>query len=179
MGIFDNLIEIDEDGNIKYSGWIEWKHVSMGIVHCPICFILDKCWFDSIKKPLLPQHEKCHCTIVHIPQPIPNVNSKAECLLDKFTEYIFSDKYAWNGKKKLFESLGFNIKDSRWLKQEYEKQALKKYCNSDYILGKLDVRGQRINIDIEFNKDERSIVFTSGWMIRRKGLITNNTPLGG
>jgi len=28
----------------------------------------------------------------------------ARCDLKKFTDYIFSDKYAWNGKKDLFEN---------------------------------------------------------------------------
>ena len=63
------------------------------------------------------------------------------------------------------------------LKQEYEKQAVEEYCNSNYKLGKLNDQGQRINIDIKFEKNNRKIIFESGWMVRPKGLITNNTPL--
>lgn len=95
----------------------------------------------------------------------------------KFTDYIFSDKYAWNGKRDLFKRLGFTIKDSQYLKEEYENQAVINYCNSEYKLAKLDTQGQRINIDIKFIKNGRNLVFTSGWMVRAKGEITNNTPL--
>ena len=52
-----------------------------------------------------------------------------------------------------------------------------KYCEGNYNLAKLDVEGQRINIDINFEVGDRKIVFTSGWMVRPKGEITNNTPL--
>ena len=38
-----------------------------------------------------------------------------------FSYYIFSDKYAWNGKRDLFEMLGFTIKDSQYLKEQYEQ----------------------------------------------------------
>lgn len=113
-----------------------------------------------------------------IANPIPNITANAEWDLEKFKGYIFSDKYAWNGKRDLFEKLGFSINDSEYLKQEYENQAVKNYCNSEYSLGKLDMYGQRINIDIKLVKNGRNIVFTSGWLVRPKGKITNNTPLG-
>lgn len=25
MGVFDGLIKIDENGNVSYAGWVEWK----------------------------------------------------------------------------------------------------------------------------------------------------------
>ena len=152
MGVFDDLIKIDENGIVSYAGWVEWKHVPMGLLHCPVCLVLDKCWFNNVLKPQLPQHEKCHCIANNISKPIPNINTKAKCDLKKFTDYIFSDKYVWNGKKDLFEMLGFIINDSQYLKEEYENQAAKNYCNSKYSLGKLDTQGQRINIDIKFEK---------------------------
>lgn len=73
--------------------------------------------------------------------------------------------------------LGFTIKDSQYLKEEYESQAVKNYCNSNYKLGKLDRQGQRINIDIKLVKNGRNLVFISGWMVRPNGTITINTPL--
>ena len=73
--------------------------------------------------------------------------------------------------------LGFTINDSQYLKEEYEKQAVKNNCNNKYKLGKLDIQGQRINIDIKFVKNGRNLVFTSAWTVRPKGEITNNTPL--
>lgn len=177
MGIFDDLIKIDENEIVSYNGWVEWKHISIGLMHCPVCLALDKCWFNNILKPKLPQHENCHCVVNNISKPIPNVNTEAKCDIRKFTDYIFSDKYAWNGKRDLFKILGFKKEDSKYLQQEYEKQAIDNYCNSNYKLGKLDIQGQRIKIDIKFIKNGRNIVFTSGWMVRPKGELTNNTPL--
>ena len=43
----------------------------------------------------------------------------------------------------------------------------------------LDENGQRINIDINFQKNGKEITFISGWMVRPKGAITCNIPLGG
>ena len=37
MGILDDLIKIDENGIVKFAGWVEWKHISAGILHCPVC----------------------------------------------------------------------------------------------------------------------------------------------
>lgn len=64
--------------------------------HCPICLILDKCWFDDKIKPKMPQHPMCHCSKKYILPPVANATSKAECALNKFKDYIFSDKYLWN-----------------------------------------------------------------------------------
>ncbi len=85
----------------------------------------------------------------------------------------------WNGKRALFESLGFTVDDSEYLQKEFERQAVENYCNSKYQLGRLDENGQRINIDINFQKNGKEITFISGWMVRPKGAITCNTPLGG
>ncbi len=177
MGIFDNIQKNDKNEFIVDS-WIEWKHISGGFLHCPICLSLDKCWFNSLKMPVNPLHEKCHCTTFQIEKPIPYVNAKADCDIKKFTDYIFGDKYAWNGKRQMFEILGFSKNDSKYLKEEFEKQAVKKYTESKYELHKLNTYGQRINIDIEIYKNGRNVKFTSGWMVNPKGKITNNTPLG-
>ena len=67
--------------------------------------------------------------------------------------------------------------DSIYLKNEYEIQALKNYCNGQYSLTKLDAQGQRNNITIEFMKNNRKLVFVSSWMVRPKGKIANNMPL--
>ena len=88
MGVLDDLIKIDENGMVSYAGWVEWKHISMGLLHCPTCLVLDKCWFNNILKPVLPQHEKCHCVANNISKPIPNVNASAKCDL-KNLQIIF------------------------------------------------------------------------------------------
>ena len=118
MSIFNELIEIDENGTINYAGWVEWKHISSGLLHCPVCLVLNGCWFNNALKPALPQHEKCHCVVKTISKPIANINSHATCDIRKFTDYIFSDKYAWNGKRDLFEFFGFTIENSQYLKEE-------------------------------------------------------------
>lgn len=179
MSVLNDLVKSDENNIFKYVGWIEWRHVSPKLIHCPMCLILNGCWFNDIKKPVLPQHENCHCTSITISNPLPNIDAVAKCEIEKFTNYIFSDKYAWNGKRKLFELMGFSVKDSQYLQEEYEKQAVNNYCSSNYRLGKLNAYGQRIDIDIAFERNGKSIVFTSGWMVKPKGLIVNNTPLGG
>ena len=177
MGVFEEMVIIDDKGTILRNKWIEWKHVFIGKSHCKTCLVLNNCWFNNMKMPVIPQHENCHCVINNIKAPEPNVSSRAVCPISKFSDYIFSEKYEWNGKRKLFELLGFTKSDSEYLKLEYENQALAQYCKSNYSLGKLDDKGQRINIDIKFQKNGRQIVFTSGWMVRPFGEITNNTPL--
>ena len=41
MGVFDDLIKIDENGNVSYVEWVEWKHIQIGQIRCPICFYLQ------------------------------------------------------------------------------------------------------------------------------------------
>lgn len=79
MGIFDDLIRVDENGNLRYIGWIEWKHISTGLTHCPVCLVLDKCWFNNNLKPKLPQHENCHCVANNVANPIPMIDAIAKC----------------------------------------------------------------------------------------------------
>lgn len=181
MNVFESFVNLfDKNGNLRDKAWVEWKHeLNVPAGHCELCKVLHECWFDNQIKPKKPLHPKCHCTTVFIEPPKANVTSEATCDIRKFTEYIFSDKYAWNGKRALFENLGFSIADAEFLKREYEKQASEKYCNSDYSLGKLDKNGQRININIEFNRNGNEISFLSGWMVKPKGFISNNTPFGG
>jgi hypothetical protein len=86
----------------RQSERVAWQHLSMGLTHCPICLVLDKCRFqhvEHIKMPELPQHEKCHCVVKQIATPIAGKTAIAKCPIEKFTEYIFADKYAWNGKR--------------------------------------------------------------------------------
>ncbi len=71
--------------------------------------------------------------------------------------------------------------DSQWLQREFERQAKEKYESGDFTLGKLDMYGQRINIEIELpRKDEIGTVkFISGWMVYPNGRIQLATPMGG
>lgn len=120
-------------------------------------------------------HIKCDCTQKVISIIKVKNNATAECDIKKFTEYIFKDKEKSNGKNEIFYSLGFNINDSLFLKQEYCKQALQQYLSGNYILKNLDIRGQRLAIPINLN----GVNIYSGWMLYPEGKIKNTTPFGG
>ena len=66
-------------------------------------------------------------------------------------------------------------------KEEIEHQALYKYVSGDYTLGKLNEKGQRINIRIDLDRKDRagSVSFISGWMVQPNGTLKLNTPYGG
>ena len=184
--IFDNF-------KVK-SGWAKWYHYGIPDQigkereearnfaeinkHCAICTVLSGCYFQRQNMPMFPRHIHCDCMLFSIKKPVGN--AQAECALEKFTEYIFSEKYSDNGKIKLFSDLGFSIEDAVYLKSEYERQAISKYINGEFNLGTLNRFGQRITIAIKLKsavKDD--IIIKSGWMVRPSGLITCNTPLGG
>ena len=146
--------------------------------------MLSGCYFVKYKLPkkkvegkgLL--HPNCDCKLLNIQKPTNQVI--ADCNITKFTDYIFGEEYASNGKIKLFKELGFNKEDSEYLKQEFDRQARECYLNGDYELGRLNEHGQRINITIKLkSKTRESINLVTGWMIRPLGKITCNTPVGG
>lgn len=182
----------DSDSPDKWVKWFhagipdepEWQRqiaraVAMIFGHCMECTALSGCYFkdeEILKCPKHPQHENCDCKKINIGVP----SAVADCDINKFIGYIFSDKYASNGKRNLFEQLGFTYQDSAFLKLEYERQAREKYLSGNYKLGKLDSNGQRMNIGIDFVHPDKGLVsFISGWMTRPNGQITCNTPLGG
>ena len=77
MSIFDDLIRIDENGNLSYNGWIEWDHFLIPnkpewfreilrnlmalLGHCLNCTALDGCYLLDSNCPKQPLHERCHC----------------------------------------------------------------------------------------------------------------------
>ena len=175
-------------------GWIKWFHsgipdepewqrkivraIAALFGHCMECTALSGCYFkDDISRcPERPRHTNCDCEKINTGAP----RAVAYCDINKFTGYIFSDKYASNGKRDLFKQLGFTNQDSEVLKSEYERQAREKYISGNYWLGKIDSNGPRMNIEINFAHPDRDLIsFVSGWMIRPNGQITCNTPLGG
>ena len=96
----------------------------------------------------------------------------------KFTNYIFKEG---NSKKALFESWGYSIIDSQYLKKEIESQAKIAYATGDYILGRLDAFGQRISVQIVLQRpnNKGEVTFLSGWMVYPNGKILLTTPYGG
>lgn len=112
---------------------------------------------------------------------IPRPQVTAECEIEKFTKYVFSQKYKNNGKMKLFLSWGYDTIDAQYLVEEFIRQAEEKYANGDFILEVLNEYGQRISIIIEImRRDGNGIArFLTGWMVYPDGYIKLTTPFEG
>ena len=162
--------------------WVKWIHRNLSSDHCSECLQLHKCWFAKNATPKHPHHEYCHCILEDIPYVNVMFNSSAESAYTKYDPYLFNTegKYTHN-KERLFKEWGYTVKDSMWLQNEIEKQALEKYINGDYKLGKLNDKGQRISIRVEIPRKNRSetVFFTTGWMVHPNGQIQLTTPYGG
>ena len=162
--------------------WVEWVHRQTGKSHCDSCLKLDKCWFTEEKKPKLPQHFFCHCTTKPLDYSRVLNEATSDSAYSKFDPYLFDPENSYgHGKNKMFEDWGYSVKDSQWLKSTMEKQGLEKYVAGDYVLGKLNKRGQRISIRIHIPRKDREGMasFITGWMVYPNGHIQLNTPYGG
>ena len=191
MSTLDDIIKVDENGNLIYNNWVEWDHSFIPnkpewlreilrnlmtlLRHCLVCTSLDGCYLLDDKKPELPLHKKCDCTRIIVSYNDVKNKAKSECAIEKFTEYIFKDIKGSKGKNQIFNSLGYTIEDSEYLRDEFCRQALIQYLNGNYVLKNLDRRGQRLSIPIEL----RGTSFYSGWMLYPEGKIKNTTPFGG
>lgn len=175
------------------NGWIKWIHKNTMPAytyqakeqnveyakhsnHCATCLNLNGCCFPKNNMPLYPHHYGCHCYL----EPAVNLSFKADSVIEKFKDYIF-DPQKNKGKKVLFESWGYGIMDSEWLREEFSRQAQQKYANGDFALGLLDDYGQRINITITLPIKSKAgtVTFKSGWMVYPDGQILLATPYGG
>ena len=117
--------------------------------HCAMCLNLNGCCFVKEKCPPKPLHTNCHCYTINI----PSITAKAECPIEKFAKYVFVSSLI-DDKRQLFELWGYDIMDSKYLQQEFIKQAKLAYSVGDYELGLLNEYGQRINIAITLNRKE-------------------------
>lgn len=182
MGKIDDFLKgflPDGDASEK---WVVWKHITQGKTHCPDCLVMDKCWFARKSSPNAPLHPYCHCVKIPIPYDQVLAHAEATSAYSKYDPYLFNrDKRYPHSKEKMFESWGYTIEDAEWLQKEVEEQALHKYISGDYTLGKLNDKGQRINIRIELERKSGSgsVSFLSGWMVQPNGQIKLNTPYGG
>lgn len=173
--------------------WIQWIHsgsrpattnaekivnVAIGSVgsHCARCLNLNGCCFPENNMPPQPLHPNCHCIKEYIFAPIPNISSFAICPIEKITNWAFIDV----AKKFFFESNGYDIIDADLIKYEYERQAVIKYANGEFILGKLVNYGQRITIRIELARksffNDTPLQINTGWMVYPNGKIILTTP---
>ncbi len=161
--------------------WVRWVHRNLTDNHCEKCLKLDGCVFANDKAPPCPHHPFCHCLLEPISYAEVLLNARAVSSINKFVNYLFSSEYnKKNGKKSLFESWGYTVEDSEFLRKESEIQGLEKYLNGDYTLGKLDKYGQRINIRVSIPRRDtgETVSFITGWMVYPNGEISLNTPYG-
>ena len=172
--------------------WVQWIHsgtkpattsdekdlnTAIGAVtsHCAKCLNLNGCCFVKDKCPPRPLHPKCHCLLVDI----PTISVESACPIEKFTHYVFVPSKV-DDKSKLFMLWGYDIMDSAYLQQEFERQAMIAYSTGNYELNKLDKHGQRINIAITIKRKDNGeyVTFQSGWMVYPDGRIVLVTPYG-
>ncbi len=146
-------------------------------LHCAICRNLNGCCFPKDNLPKYHKHPNCHCIFEDIAKP----KVTADCLREKFAGYLFSPKYANNGKAQLFIKWGYDIINIEYLIEEYIRQAEEKYASGNFQFGKLNEYGQRISIAIELWRKDRKekVEFKSGWMVYPDGNIQLTTPYGG
>ena len=157
--------------------WVKWIHEPAGILHCLECLWLDGCWFTWDNAPIWPHHEKCHCRLEAIDYLVILMNATAYSDYSKFDPYLYFYRH---GKNKAFESWGYTVDAAKWLQAEIERQAREKYVSSDYELGKLNLRGQRINIKITIPRRDKegTVSFITGWMVEPNGKLRLTTPYG-
>ena len=104
--------------------------------------------------------------------------ANATCDINKFTGYLFSDKYD-DGKKELFESWGYTIKDSEYLQQLYVSQAIQKYCDGEYVYKGVEYYA-RIEIVVELPSNNGRVQrIKTGWSLLPQGKIKLATPFSG
>ena len=192
LNVFDNIRD-KVLSLFNQNGWIKWIHEGTmraydnedkksNIIyasksnHCAKCLNMNGCCFPRNNMPNYPLHYNCHCWLM----PVNNIHFEATSTNEKFTINIFNPTET-NGKIVLFESLGYDKMDYEMLIDLYCKQAKEKYSNGDFILGKLDNFGQRINIVIALpSKDGSRIKYVkSAWMVYPDGKIKLITADGG
>lgn len=102
--------------------------------------------------------------------------------VEKFREYVLKPG-ADQGKIKVFHSLGYRQEHSEQLVEIYRQQATTRYAEGDFRLGKKDIHGQRITIEIILdgvgeNIDKVSYI-ASGWLLQDSSTLRLTTPFAG
>ena len=110
-----------------------------------------------------------------IDKPIAGQTAHSVCYIQKIRDYAFVDE----AKKNFFNTNGYDIIDSEFIRKTIEDIALKKYVSGDFVLGKLKDHGQRITIKVELpgrSKTGKPLVFHTGWLVYPNGKIVLTTP---
>lgn len=191
MNVFDDLIQIGENGDVQYNSWVEWNHFGIPnkpegirnlirnlmamLNHCLVCTVIDGCYLLDSNRPSYPLHSYCDCNLIGIRFDKVKGKAKAYMPIEKLTNYIFSGEKNSKGKQALFESWGYSIEDAYFLKEEIEKQARDGYISGKYKMKVLDKFGLRLAIPINL----KGHIFNTGWLLCPEGEIKNTTPFGG
>lgn len=187
--MFSSIEEVNDQ--IVDNRWVEWDHLGLpnspkeyrnivrGVLallgHCMKCTALDGCYLVERNMPTYPLHPNCDCEKIAIDSALVKQKAKAECPIEKFTEYVFTDIDKSKGKLAIYQSFGFSKEDSAKLKVELEQQCLKNYLKGNYVLKDLDKNGQRLAIPTVLADKP----FYTGWILEPEGTIRNTTPFGG
>ncbi len=163
--------------SLKEDDWIQW--IAQKNDWQDDCDKFNNCFFIVKNMPNYPQHINCQCRLEKINKPIPNVTAKAICDIRKFTEYIFSENYD-DGKRELFESWGYKLYDSEYLRNTYIEQALQNYCNGDYAFVGTNSYSAKIKIYINLlNNKGVNQKISSIWELKSNGTLKLITPYSG
>ncbi len=68
---------------------------------------------------------------------IPRPQVTVECPEEKFERYVFSPKYEYKGKKKLFLEWGYDKINTEYLVEELTRQAKEKYAMKGVRMGEV------------------------------------------
>lgn len=163
--------------SLKADDWVEW--IAQQNDWKDDCDKFDGCYFIVKQMPKYPQHQNCQCQLEKIAKPIPYIIANATCNINKFTGYLFSDKYD-DGKKELFEYWGYTIEESKYLQQLYISQAIQKYCDGEYQYVGVNDYNAKISITITLTNQVRvQQHINTIWKLGQKGNIVLVTPYSG
>ena len=179
MGLLNEIAEklLKNFLSLKEDDWIEW--IAQPNDWQDDCDKFNGCYFIVKQMPKYPQHPNCQCRLEKITKPIPYITANATCDINKFSGYLFSDKYD-DGKKELFESWGYTIEDSEYLQQLYISQAIKKYCDGEYQYAGVNDYAAKISITITLiNQEGVQQYVNTIWKLKGKGEIEFITPYSG
>lgn len=131
---------------MQSTDWVQWIHEGTGFAttqaekdlrlvwealsgkkHCAECMNMSGCCFPRNNMPKYSLHPNCHCKVV----PIGAIVATAECRRSKIDGWIFNPSEP-NGKKGLFEKIGYDIIDSKWIISETSDKA-KKNMNAENL----------------------------------------------
>jgi hypothetical protein len=114
---------------------------------------------------------------------ITGKNAIASVDPNKFSGYIFGEKYRDNGKMDIFTGLGYTVEDAADLTSIYQKQGQLKYNDGYYTFDLTNQYGQRVTIEIELpgvrTATGKTSYIQSGWMIENDGSIRLLAPFSG